>query len=71
MPTRRMMISPRPTTTKPVPSPTNSGCARSWPTATGASARRIHLAEDWTATVVGLALVTLGLLSLLPEWLVA
>ncbi len=41
------------------------------PQATVASARRIHLSEDWTATVVGLALVTLGLLSLLPEWLVA
>ncbi|ACZ29759.1 hypothetical protein Xcel_0720 [Xylanimonas cellulosilytica DSM 15894] len=34
-----------------------------------ASARRIHLSEDWTATIVGLALVALGLLSLLPEGL--
>jgi hypothetical protein len=36
-----------------------------------ASARRIHLSEDWLATVIGLALVTLGLLSLLPDWLAA
>lgn len=41
------------------------------PEATVATARRIHLNEDWTATIVGLALVALGLLSLLPEGLVA
>ncbi|WP_425954955.1 hypothetical protein [Xylanimonas sp. McL0601] len=41
------------------------------PEATVATARRIHLSEDWAATVVGLALVALGLLSLLPEGLVA
>lgn len=41
------------------------------PEATVATARRIHLSEDWTATIVGLALVALGLLSLLPERLVA
>jgi hypothetical protein len=41
------------------------------PEATVATARRIHLNEDWTATIVGLALVALGLLSLLPDWLVA
>ncbi len=36
-----------------------------------ASARRIHLSEDWLATVVGLALVALGLFSLLPQGLAA
>jgi hypothetical protein len=39
--------------------------------ATVATARRIHLSEDWLATGIGLALVALGLLSLLPEGLVA
>ena len=34
-----------------------------------AAARRPWTAEDGAATVVGLAVVALGLLSLLPEWL--
>ncbi|GAB2452766.1 hypothetical protein [Xylanimonas ulmi] len=55
--------------------PTDDGAAAASattpaPGATVATARRIHLSEDWAATIIGLALVALGLLSLLPEGLV-
>ncbi|WP_256673535.1 hypothetical protein [Nocardia cyriacigeorgica] len=32
--------------------------------------RRIHWNEDWSATVVGLALLALVLSGLIPDWLV-
>ena len=32
--------------------------------------RRVHVSEDWLATVVGLAVVAVGLLGLIPEGLV-
>lgn len=32
--------------------------------------RRVHVSEDWLATVVGLAIVAVGLLGLIPEGLV-
>jgi hypothetical protein len=32
--------------------------------------RRVHVSEDWLATVVGLSIVAVGLLGLIPEGLV-
>lgn len=34
------------------------------------SVRTVHLSEDWLATIVGLAILALGLLGLIPEGLV-
>ena len=34
------------------------------------SVRKVHLSEDWLATIVGLAILALGLLGLIPEGLV-
>lgn len=56
---------------QPGPPETTAGTVPASPQASVASARRIHLSEDWAATILGLALVALGLLSLLPEGLAA
>ena len=40
------------------------------PPVTVDTVRRVHVSEDWLATAVGLAIVTVGLLGLIPEGLV-
>ena len=40
------------------------------PPVTVETVRRVHVSEDWLATVVGLTVVAVGLLGLIPEGLV-
>lgn len=58
-----------PTATPPV-DPGEPTAATATRPVTVDAVRRVHVSEDWLATVVGLTVVAVGLLGLIPEGLV-
>lgn len=67
MPAPESPVPPRDATG---PATTATRDAPATPAVTVDGVRRVHVSEDWLATVVGLAVVAVGLLGLIPEGLV-